>query len=254
MRRLHPHNICVVVMRHEFVLAHDEGTGGVSSFGDGCSSALRVGGDPEYIAPAPGVCTTPSLHGGANCACATGAGHFLFCDVKEFLQGESELHRFRVHSATCYLVGLRSSAAEGEANLDRPRSLAHGYWTCARYGTRPIFSPGSFASASSTVRWPLHGREVYGCLRVCRPPPCCVCAWGILEYVGEPVSLNGAWSTATGIHATLLERNRSATLTSARSCTHELGEQQLLTVKLDGMKFTGAAVKTILLILAQALC
>ena len=41
--------------------------------------------------------------------------------------------------------------------------------------------------------------------------------------------------------------------TSARSCTHELGEHQRLTVKLDGMKFTGAAVKTISLFLAQAL-
>ena len=76
---------------------------------------------------------------------------------------------------------------------------------------------------------------------------------GVLEVVGKAVSLNGAWSIATGIHATLVKRNMNATFTSARSCTDELGEHQLLTVKLDRMKFTGAAVKTISLILAQSL-
>ena len=110
MRRLHPHSICRVVMRHEFVLAHDEGTGGVNSFGDEIQVRCGLAVIPSTLRQRQEY----AQHHKANCACTTGVGHFLFCDVKEFFQRLSELNRFRVHSATCYLVRLRSSATKAK--------------------------------------------------------------------------------------------------------------------------------------------
>ena len=46
-------------------------------------------------------------------------GHLFFVVSKSFPSDSQKLHKFRLHSAACYLVGPQSSAMEGRAKLDR---------------------------------------------------------------------------------------------------------------------------------------